>query len=278
MTALLASVAAALFGTSDFLGGLASRRIPAVLATLTAQLVGLAFFTVVALLTPGAVATRHDLVLGVLAGVAGGMGVLALYAGLATGRMSVVAPITAALSGSLPAVVSAFRGERVPPVGIAGIVLALVAVVLVSVAAEDEGGGSARLALAFAVLAGFGFAGSMLCYAGTAARSGVLPLIPARLTTVSLLVLLALVRRTGFAIDRRTRTVALSAGGVDAFANWSLVVALRLGPVAIASVLSSLYPVVTVLLARAVLHEHVRGLQRAGMVLALLAVVLSALA
>src|SRR5512139_1145481 len=187
MTALLASAAAALFGTSDFLGGLASRRIPA------------------ALVTPGAVASQRDLVLGVAAGVAGGMGVLALYAGLATGRMSVVAPITAALSGSLPAVVSAFRGETVPPVGIAGIVLALIAVVLVSVAAADEGGGSAALALVYAVLAGLGFAGSMLCYAGTTAHSGVLPLIPARLTTVTLLMMLALVRRTGFSVDARTR-------------------------------------------------------------------------
>ena len=115
MTALLATAAAALFGTSDFLGGLASRRVAAVVATLVAQLVGLTIFVVISLVAPGAVLSRHDLILGVVAGVAGGTGVLSLYAGLATGRMSVVAPITAALSGSLPAVVSAFRGEIVPP-------------------------------------------------------------------------------------------------------------------------------------------------------------------
>ena len=278
MTALLATAAAALFGTSDFLGGLASRRVAAVLATLVAQLVGLGIFVVISLLTPGAVLTRQDLILGVVAGVAGGTGVLSLYAGLATGRMSVVAPITAALSGSLPAVVSAFRGETVPPVGIAGILLALGAVLLVSVAAADEGTGSAKLALVYSVVAGIGFAGSMLCYAETTTTSGVLPLVPARMTTVTLLVTLALARRTGFSMDGRTRSIALFAGAVDAFANWSLVVALRLGPVAIASVLSSLYPVTTVVLARVVLSEHVTGLQRAGMAMAMLAVVLSALA
>lgn len=278
MTALLATASAVLFGTSDFLGGLASRRVTAVIATLAAQLVGLAIFMVIALLAPGAVLTRQDLILGVVAGVAGGTGVLSLYAGLATGRMSVVAPITAALAGSLPAVVSALRGERVPPVGIAGILLALGGILLVSVAAADEGSGSAKLALVYSIVAGVGFAGSMLCYAETTTTSGVLPLIPARLTTVTLLLALALIRRTGFSMDARTRSIALGAGAVDAFANWSLVVALRLGPVAIASVLSSLYPVTTVILARIVLSERVRGLQRAGMVMAILAVVLSALA
>jgi drug/metabolite transporter (DMT)-like permease len=278
MTALLGTVAAVFFGASDFLGGIASRRVAAVIVTLIAQLVGLMFFIAVALGSPGAVLTQRDLILGVAAGVAGGTGVLSLYAGLATGRMSVVAPITAALSGSLPAVVSALRGETVPPVGIAGILLALAAVVLVSIATPDEGEGPEKLALLFSVIAGVGFAASMLCYAGTTKASGILPLIPARSTTVTLLVILALIRGTGFSTDARTRVIAIFAGAVDACANWALLVALRLGPVAIASVISSLYPVTTVVLARVVLEERVKGIQRAGMILALAAVIMSALA
>lgn len=278
MTALLATAAAALFGASDFLGGLASRRVSAIVATLVAQVVGLTVFVLVSLLWPPAAPTTRDLLFGAVAGVAGGIGVLSLYAGLAAGRMSVVAPITAALSGSLPALVSFARGETVAPAGLLGLGLALVAVVLVSYSAADEADdGSAARALLYAVIAGVGFAASMLCYAETATASGVLPLVPARLTTITLLVLLALARRTGFGIEGIARRQALMAGGVDAFANWSLLVSLRLGPVAVASVVSSLYPVTTVLLARFVLDERIRGLQRVGVGIAFVAVVLSAL-
>ena len=278
MTALLATAAAALFGTSDFLGGLASRRVSAIIATLAAQAVGLTIFVVVTLAWPSSSATPRDLQYGALAGLAGGVGVLSLYAGLAAGRMSVVAPVTAALSGSLPALVSFARGEVVRPVGLLGLGLALVAVMLVSYSTEDNGeGGSSRRALAYAVIAGAGFAGSMLCYAETAPASNVLPLIPARATTIVLLLALALVRRTGLRIEGVARRQALMAGGVDAFANWSLLVSLRMGPVAVASVVSSLYPVTTVLLARVILDERIRGLQRLGVAIAFLAVVLSAL-
>ena len=124
MTAAIATLSAALFGTADFLGGLASRRHSALVVTVRSQIVGFVVLLIAALIVPATVGAR-DVGLGVFAGVSGGIGVVSLYAGLATGRMGVVAPITAALSGSLPAAFDMLRGTHVSPLGIAGIALAL---------------------------------------------------------------------------------------------------------------------------------------------------------
>ncbi len=214
---------------------------------------------------------------GVVAGVCGGIGVLSLYAGLATGRMSVVAPVTAALSGSVPAIVDFARGTTVGPFALAGIVLAFVAIVIVSVSGHDQTSESAWRALGFALIAGTAFAGSILSYAQTPQTSGLWPLAVARLTAVAMLSVAALVTRRSLRLHGEGARLAVFAGAVDAAANTAVVTALRLGPVAVASVLAALYPVGTVVLARVVLHEHVRGWQRVGIALALVAVVLTAI-
>jgi drug/metabolite transporter (DMT)-like permease len=190
--------------------------------------------------------------------------------------MSVVAPVTAALSGSIPAAYDLATGTEVGPLALAGIVLALVAIIIVSVSGHDESAEGAGRALTLALVAGVCFGGSVLSYAQTTAESGFWPLAAARVTSVTLLLTAVLVTRTGGTLPREARSPALFAGVLDASANVSLVLALRLGPVAVASVLGALYPVATVLLARLVLHEHIRGWQRVGVALALVAVVLAA--
>jgi drug/metabolite transporter (DMT)-like permease len=127
------------------------------------------------------------------------------------------------------------------------------------------------------VLAGVGFAGAYIAYSFTGAESGLWPLLGARVTSTVLLGLLALVTTRGLSLERPALVTAGWAGGLDIIANLSLITAIHLGPLAVASVLSSLYPVVTVLLARFVLHERMRGMQRVGVALAFLAVVLAAL-
>jgi len=277
LTAALATLSAALFGGADFLGGLASRKDSALPSTILAQAVGLAVLTTIALtvwrpsgpLGPAAL-------LGVAAGVSGGIGVVSLYAGLATGRMSVVAPITAALSGSIPAAVGLLRGEELPATALLGMALALVAVVVVSAAEHDEGSGPASRAIAYALVAGAGFSGSILAYSMTPQASATFPLAIARATTVIMLASAALLGRRALMPTVGARPVAAWAGALDASANVALVIALRIGPLSVASVLGALYPVATVLLARFVLHEHLRGMQRLGIALALVAVVLTA--
>ena len=277
LTALTATLGAALFGGADFLGGLASRKAPALAVTITSQSVGFVILVVGSFVWGSSGNLGVPVGWGVAAGVSGGIGVVALYAGLATGRMSVVAPVTAALSGSIPAIVDFANGTRVGPLTLVGIVLAFVAIVIVSISGHDQSSVRAWRALGFALIAGIGFSGSILSYAQTPPSSGLWPLAAARVTAVVMLVTVGLVARRSVRLRGEAVRIAVFAGAVDAGANTAVVTALRLGPVAVAAVLAALYPVVTVLLARFVLHEQVRGWQRVGIVLALVAVVLTAL-
>jgi drug/metabolite transporter (DMT)-like permease len=177
----------------------------------------------------------------------------------------------------VPATVSLSSGERLPWTALAGMVLAFVAVIIVSVFAEDEGHGDTRKALLFAVVSGLGFGTSILCWAQTPASTNFAPLAVARLTSVALFVAAALIFRGGrVVVSPGVRGLAIMTGIVDVAANSAQVFSLRMGPVALAAVLGALYPVGTILLARFVLHEHLRGWQRAGIAMALAAVLLSA--
>ena len=278
LTAIIATFGAALYGVADFLGGLASRRSSALSVTIGGQIVGFFALAVVSLLLPPASWTDPVLLWGVVAGLSGGTGVLCLYAGLAAGRMSVVAPITASLSAAIPAAVGILRGERLSWVGAAGVALALVAVIIVSLTDEvEEGAGSnSRAALGLAILAGIGFSGAILSFSQTPASASFVPLVISRITTIAVMGSIALARGLQPLPGRDIRGMVIATGLTDAAANAVQVTALRLGPLAIASVLGALYPVVTVILARYVLHERLHGWQRVGIVLALVAVVMTA--
>ena len=278
LTALIATLGAALYGAADFMGGLASRRDAALNVTIMAQATGLVVLLAMSLVFPPADWMDPMIIWGAAAGLLGGLGVLSLYAGLATGRMSVVAPITAALSGTLPAAVGLATGGPLRWTALLGMALALSAVVMVSVFAEDEAQGDTRRALALAIVSGLGFGLSILCWAQTPQSTGVAPLLLARVTSVILFGSVALVVARGRILPRRdVRVLAAATGVMDVAANLAQVTALRLGPLALASVLGALYPVGTVILARFVLREHLRGWQRVGIALALVAVVLTAL-
>lgn len=278
-TIVLALTASLAYGWSDFLGGNASRRESSFAVTATAQIASGVVLLAAALLWRGT-PTASDLWLGVLAGVCGGAGIAALYGALALGRMSVVAPVTAALSGSLPALVDLLSGTSVPPAAIAGMALAVVAVVVVSASAEAEPAQERSRdlpALGLAVGAGVLFAIGIVGLSRTGAGSGLWPLVAARVVSVTLAGGLAAWRAGHVLAAPHARAGSLGAGVFDAVANVTMLVALRLGPLAVASVLSSLYPVVIVVLAFVVLRERLRPVQQAGVALALLAVVLTAL-
>lgn len=278
MTAFVALLSATFYSSSDFLGGLASRKQSALVVTLGAQAVGAALVAAVVLASPPASWTDPRILWGLVSGACGGTGVLALYAGLATGRMSIVAPVTAALSGSIPAATGIlFMGDELRWTALLGIVLALVAVVVVSASAEDDGSGSGRKAMMFAVISGLGFSLSIMAYSRTPAETGMAPLLLARLVAVVLFAAAAAAQGRSLAPASGARRMVLVTGVLDVAANVTQVIALRLGPVSIAAVIGSLYPVGTVLLARFVLHEHLHPIQRAGIVMSLVAVVLTAL-
>jgi drug/metabolite transporter (DMT)-like permease len=131
-------------------------------------------------------------------------------------------------------------------------------------------------AVGLSLVAGVGFAGSFIAFSFSDAGSGFWPLLAARLTSVTLIGAATLVTQRTLRVVAPARRATLGAGVFDTTANITMLTAIRIGPLAVASVLGSLYPVATVLLARAVLGEHLRGLQRAGVALAFAAVVLAA--
>lgn len=278
LTALLGTATAALFGSGDFLGGLASRKSPALAVSAAMYATGVVIFALLLVVVrPHAVSTG-DLLWGSASGVFGTVGVLALYAALATGRMSVVAPLTAALAGAGPAAFDLLQGTRVGALSLAGIVLALVAVVVVSTTTGTvEEHGMPPGAVALSVLSGAAFACSLISLSRTLPASGFAPLLVARGLGIAIMGVALLVRRKSMTFDAHSMRLAVFAGVIDAAANITMLLAIRVGPLAVASVVGGLYPVATMLLARVVLGERLRPHQAFGVVLALAAVVLTAL-
>jgi drug/metabolite transporter (DMT)-like permease len=273
MTALLATTAAAVYGCADFLGGLASREESPFAVSAISQLLGLVVLVVIIPFLGQSTPETSDIFWGGAAGLLGGWGVVALYAALGTGRMSVVAPTTAALAAAGPAVFDVLTGGSLGVLTVVGIGLAIAAIIIVSMTSENDGSGSAGYAFMLSVLAGIAFAGFFILLSFTSPDAGLWPLLGARMVSVPVLVVLAFFKG-GLRVSRSALPKVAGAGILDMAANVFVLLAIQRGPLAVASVLASLYPVVTVLLARMVLHEHLRGLQRVGVIIALAAVVL----
>jgi drug/metabolite transporter (DMT)-like permease len=276
MVAILGFVSAVVYGASDFLGGLASRRMSALLASFVGFVVA-AVVSAVAVVIEQPVWSMDAVVLGAIAGVAGSVGTLALYACLAVGPMSVLSPGVAAIYAVLPAVVGIVLGERFPPIGYAALVVVVIAGVLL--AATPESSGSSRpsgRALAYAGTAGVAFAAYIIAIDATPAESGLVPLLVDLIAGGILFVLALTWRRirngpgelAGLR-DRKATLLALAAGALLVTGNILLVIGLHLGDLAVMGVLNSLYPLGTVLLAIAVLKERLTMLQGVGIVLAL---------
>lgn len=274
MIALLALASSAVWGTSDFFAGLASRRRPAVAVVGWTQ--GLAL-VVVSLI----VAVRWDTVTfegwpvwSVAAGLSGMTGLVCFYSALSSGTMGVVAPI-AALGVVVPVALGVASGDAPSPWAWVGMLVAVVGVTLAS-GPELTGTVSARPVLLASVAAvGFGFA--LFCLDRGARESALLTLWGMRLTSVTVLVVVALLLRTTGGVTPREVPGLLLIGCGDLAANFLFGIASSRGQVSIASVLGSLYPVVTTLLARVVVKERLQRVQQAGVVLAVGGAVLIAL-
>ena len=279
MAALFALSAAVAYGVGDFLGGVAARRVPPTAVVLWSHIVGLMLLVTLAPLAGGDLTTRA-LAVGAVAGVLGGAGVALFYRGLAVGTMSVIAPIAALLSATVPVVVGVGSGERPSGAVLAGIVLALGAVVLISREAPHVPRSTHRwLALGLAVAAGlaFGLFFVAIDRAGAGSSVGIWPLVGARVASVSLFAGLGAAKVTSAALPRGAAAAAIGCGVLDAGANVLYLVALQHGLLSVVSVLTALYPAGTVLLARYVLGEHLSPLQRTGLGVAGAAAILIAI-
>jgi drug/metabolite transporter (DMT)-like permease len=267
MSVLLALVSSVLWGAADFLGGTATKRLPSLVVVAVSQAIALVCLVPFAL----ALGARPDqLVPGVLAGVLGVVALGSFYAALAAGTMGVVAPI-ASLGALLPVTVGLVRGAAPSTLQAAGIAVAILGVTLAS-GPELTGGASPR-PLLLAVVAAFGFGGvAVLLADGSEGPSGAVfvTLLVMRGSSVGLLVVLLLaVRSVRAPVSRRDLPLLAAVGLGDVGANACFAVASRGGLLSVVSVLSSLYPVITVLLARQLHAERLRPVQVGGVIAAL---------
>lgn len=278
MAVFLGLIVAVSYGAGDFFGGLAAKRTPTTSVVVWAQLVGLVVLGALMAVAPSGEATTHDLAIGAAAGACGGIGVFLLFRGLATGRMSVVAPITAVGAAVLPVVWGLASGERPGGLVLVGVVVALTAVVLVASADHGDDGhvDAPGSGVGWAVGAGVAFGALFILFAQASADAGWWPLLTARLAAASVVALGAVAARQAIVPTPESVRLVIACGVLDITANATYLLAVRRGLLALVAVLSSLYPVVTVLLARVVLCERLVRTQVAGLALALVGVVLIA--
>jgi len=260
-------VSALAWGIADFGGGLASRRATLFGVVLVSQVSGLVVSIVLALLSGEPWPAPVDLAWSVLSGVVGAAGVLALYGGLAVGRMGVVAPVAGMLGASVPVLAGIVLEGLPQPIVLAGIGLAIVAVVLVSRVAGGAGAG--RSGIELGVIAGLCIGLFNVTISRIDENLVFGPVSIARLVVIVLVVgAILLARRPGTVPARLLPAVAVI-GVLDMLGVAAFLFAEQTGPLAVASILSSLYPVTTVLLAAIVLRErvtrhHAVGIAAAG--------------
>lgn len=266
MAAALALLSSLLWGGADFLGGTVSRRRPAALVVGASQLVGLIAIGVVAVAAGALGDDRGYLPWAVVSGLAGLVGLVCFYAALASGTMGVVSPI-AALGVVVPVLVGLARGERPATLQMVGIAMAVLGVVLASGPELSGRAGARPLVLALVAALGFGLA--LLFIAEGSRSSTLMTLVTMRLTSVTVMaVVLAVavrrVDRSGMRLDRRDAALVALVGVGDVAANLAFGLASTRGLVSVVAVLGSLYPVVTVLLARILHGERLAPAQTLG--------------
>jgi drug/metabolite transporter (DMT)-like permease len=268
--ALLSSV---LWGTGDFLGGTLSRRLAPAAVVGWSQAAALLAFGVVALVTGAWQAAPGFWPWAVAAGVCGPAGLVAFYAALARGTMGVVAPI-AALGVVVPVAAGLLAGERPSAVQLVGVVAAVAGAVLAS--GPELRGGTGRIPVVLAALAGLFFGLTLLLLAGGSRHDALMTLVGMRLTSVVALAVLALAVRSSGGVRRGDLPALALVGVLDGAANLCYSLAATSGLLSLVAVLSSLYPAVTIVLARVVHGERLAGVQQAGVAAALVGVVLIA--
>jgi len=256
------------WGTSDFLGGYGARRANAFALTAIAHLSGLLLMAAIALASHAPFPSRSAVAWALLGGLSGGGALAIFYRALATGRMGLTAPVAAVLGAAIPTAFGMFREGLPQATQVAGFVMAATGIWLIS-RTEDE---SSPEGIGMAALAGIGFAGFYLCIRQAGDGSAFWLAATSKVASFVLTGLIVLIGRSARDIDRRGIALGILAGCLDVIGSVLFIRASQTGRLDAAVVLSSLYPAVTVLLARFILKEHFTRWKALGMVAALLAV------
>jgi uncharacterized membrane protein len=278
LTVILGLTTSLVYGFADFFGAIASRKLSSVLVTAVAGIVGF-FFLLTMMPFFGATFSQAAVVAGIAAGVASAIGITALYASLAIGPISIISPFGAVLGALVPLTFGFFIGDRFGPLGWLALALILVAVVLVGfVPGADVRLPSAK-GLALAFVAGAGIGTILIALKFSPSDSGLASVLVMRVVSAGLLNILLLAtwlrlrRRNGSSpksiIAGKFWWAVIAAGIFDSSANIFFTLALRSGSISVVSVLTALYPLGTIILARLILKERIARIQMFGVLLAL---------
>ncbi len=264
---VLALGSSIVWGTADFCGGSLTKRLPTFAVTVVSQAAGFAALAVVVAFH-GDVGGR-SFGLGLLAGLGGGAGLAAFYRALSLGTMSVVSPVVAC-GAVVPFAISIATGERPSKLALAGAVAALGGAVLASVEERRASSPARARAIGLAVVAALAL-GLFVYFLGLGSRHGdaLSTLFGARVGSLALLIVVASARRASMRVPRRWLLAVAAVGLADVAANALFAFAAGHALLALVSVLGSLYPVVTVLLAHVVLGERLTRTQKTGVAVAL---------
>jgi drug/metabolite transporter (DMT)-like permease len=266
---ILGGISSLLYGVADFLGGEGAKRAPAAAVVFWAGATSFPLILIAALVVGGEAGVA-DYLIGAVAGAAGGLGLVFLFAGLGRGQAAAVAPVAAALAAIVPVVVAVIDGERPSTLSWIGVAVAVPAIVLCTWVADP--GENLTGSLGYGVAAGLGFGGFTAIIRFTSSESNLLPLVTSRASTMLIVLILVgagIWRLVGF--RSVPRPIVVGNALLDVAGNVALLLALRAGSLATAAVAASFYPAVTVIMARIVNAEHLRRRQILGLVLVILA-------
>ena len=272
-SAFLSLTAMALWGTSDFLGGYASRRVNAYFFTLLTHICAFSAVTGVALYDHAEFPGRTSVLWALAAGTLGGFALAVFYRALSSGQMGLTAPVAAVLGAAIPALVGVATDGWPGAIVVSGFVLAAIGIWLI---ARPESGGLRSGGIGMALLAGTGFALFYLCIHRTGNASALWSAALSRSASLTVVLVMVAAGRQFQRINVSSAMFGVTTGLLDITGTALFIRANQMGRLDSAVVLSSLYPAVTVLLARAFLHEHFTRWKVMGMLAALAAVPLIA--
>ena len=258
-----------MWGISDFAGGIGARRANAFLFTTIVNTAGVFLMSSVALAMHSQFPEKKSAVWALLAGLVGGIALALFYRALASGKMGLTAPVAAVLGAGIPTIATAFTEGFPAKRQLLGFILAVAGVWLISRTEIDSGRPEG---LDLAIISGCGFAGFYLCIHQTGSASPLWVAAIARFGSLLVTAAFVLFGRTFRNVPAQVLAVAVLSGCLDSSGSALFVLAQQVGRLDAAVVLSSLYPAITVLLARIFLHEHFSRARTVGMLATLAAV------
>ena len=277
MAVVFAALSAMSYGLGDYCGGRASRDADSFVVTFVGQLFSVLLIVAALVAFGDPVPGPHDWLWGAAGGVGGFLGLSLFYLALSKGAMTVVAPLTAMVSSIVPAAAGVLLGERPNALGYLGIVVALVGIALVTGAVGMAHQKISASIVLLAVLGGCGFGWMYVCLDRAHEEAGMWPLLAARAASITIAGSVMLFRPRSGGRFAGVGRLALVAGLFDMAANILFVVANHRGLLSLVSVIASLYPVSTIVLAMRIDRERVTRSQMLGMVLAGVALALVSL-